>query len=377
MDRHRPDLVVLALMLNVGGAERHMLRIIEAAKASRREVVVLTLIPGGVLEKPLEGLGIERIDIGKTGAFGTIKAVVGLVRFVFTHRPRVVYSVLSLPNVFSGILKLFSRSSRVYWGIRSSGLSHTSFSLKDWIVAILERSLSKTADGIIYNSSKGLAYFAGKGFSNERSIVVRNGIDTSRFIFDPERGQKVKGVFGIPKGARVIGTIGRAEFNKGPDIFLRTCERIFTQYCDVWVLVVGRDWNNLLKDLRYGSGPLNLDRLCLVGEVLDVRDYYSAMDIFISASRNEGTQNSLLEAMSCERVCVVTDVGDSKNVVDNPFLVSADISIENLSNCVKNALELSNNERAVLGRSARERVIKQFSMEQEYKKLSQLFFETN
>ena len=374
VDRCRPDLAILALVLNVGGAERHMLRIAGAAKKAGRKVVVLTLVPGGELELVLEEQGIERVAIGKAGPFGFIKALVRLVCFVMTRRPKIIYSVLSLPNLAAGVLKLVARRTRVFWGIRSAALARPSFQPKEWLVEVLEKAFSPIPDGIIYNSTKGLGHFSSTGFSNKHSVVVRNGVDTSKFVFNLDSRKEIRGDLGIPEHALVIGTIGRAEFNKGPDIFLGVCEDILCRYTDIWVLVVGRNWEAFLEKARTESEGLSDCNFCIVSEALEVEGYYSAMDIFLSASRNEGTQNALLEAMSCERVCVVTDVGDARHVLGNPSLVCVDGDQKHLSACVSRVVSMSRDERNRTGKAARDRVVESFSLDYEYQMLSEIFY---
>ena len=368
------DLAIIVLVLNVGGAERHVLRMALAAKNAQHNVVVLRLVAGGALEQILEDSDVEQVDLGKVGPFGWLRALWRIALFIKQRQPKVLYSVLSVPNIFSLLAaRLFGRS-RVIWGIRSSKLTSPSFTPKIFLVDFLERKLSLFPDGVVFNSQSGLEYFRSKGFATKHGTVIHNGIDTGYFRFNPQARSRVRQSLGIPEKACVIGTVGRAEHNKGPDIFLKVGRRLLEKTENVYFLIVGRGWDKFLKESKIIAPLGESSRLLVVRETLEVREYYSAMDIFVSASRNEGTSNAILEAMSCRRVCVVTDAGDSRKMVGDPDLVSQVGDTENLARCIEDTSRMSDEKREEIANHGRQRVLENFSSEIEYWKLSEVLF---
>jgi glycosyltransferase involved in cell wall biosynthesis len=94
-----------------------------------------------------------------------------------------------------------------------------------------------------------------------------------------------------------------------------------------------------------------------------VASVYSALDVVSSTSRfGEGFSNSIAEAMACERVCVVTEVGDSGSVVAASGRVVAPRDTPALASAIKDLAGLSVRERAQLGRAARARIESMFSV---------------
>lgn len=374
MNRESVDLAIIVLVLNVGGAERHVLRMALAAKNAQRNVVVLKLVAGGALEQILEDSDVEQVDLGKVGPFGWLRALWRTALFIRQRQPKVLYSVLSVPNIFSLLMaRLFGRS-RVIWGIRSSKLTSPSFAPKIFLVDFLERKLSLFPDRVVFNSRSGLEYFRSKGFSTKHATVIHNGIDTGYFRFNPQARSRIRQSLGIPSEACVIGTVGRAEHNKGPDIFLEVGRRVLEQTENVYFLIVGRGWDKFLKESESIAPLGESGRLVVVRETLEVREYYSAMDIFVSASRNEGTSNAILEAMSCRRVCIVTDAGDSREMVGDPDLVSEVNDAKNLAYSIESIFQMNEVQREEIANRARQRVLGHFLSETEYRKISDVLF---
>ena len=57
------------------------------------------------------------------------------------------------------------------------------------------------------------------------------------------------------------------------------------------------------------------DRLTLLGRRGDMPEVYSAMDVFVLSSHDEGMSNAILEAMAMEKPVVATDVGGTGEVI--------------------------------------------------------------
>jgi glycosyltransferase involved in cell wall biosynthesis len=95
-----------------------------------------------------------------------------------------------------------------------------------------------------------------------------------------------------------------------------------------------------------------------------IEHVYGAMDIVTSCSTyGEGFSNVIGEAMACERICVATDVGDAKRILgDTGYVVPAGDAVA-LATAWMQALNLSNDERSIRGRAARERIVKHFALD--------------
>jgi glycosyltransferase involved in cell wall biosynthesis len=89
---------------------------------------------------------------------------------------------------------------------------------------------------------------------------------------------------------------------------------------------------------------------------------YNALDILASCSVSEGFSNVIAEAMACGLPCVVTDVGDSAMIVGSPSQVVSPGRPEELKAAWTRLLELSPGPRARIAQSARERIVREYSV---------------
>ncbi|PJE95754.1 glycosyl transferase [Streptomyces carminius] len=99
------------------------------------------------------------------------------------------------------------------------------------------------------------------------------------------------------------------------------------------------------------------------GRVEDIRDAYAAGNVVMLSSVSEGFPFTLIEAMSCGRATVSTDVGGVREAVGETGLV---VPPRDPAAMARAALRLLNDpaERARMGEGARLRVIEQFTLRQ-------------
>jgi glycosyltransferase involved in cell wall biosynthesis len=105
------------------------------------------------------------------------------------------------------------------------------------------------------------------------------------------------------------------------------------------------------------------DAVTFEGRVDDIRDAYAAGNVVMLSSISEGFPFTLIEAMSCGRATVSTDVGGVREAVGDSGLVVPPREPEAMAGA---ALELLRDprRRAAMGEAARLRVIEQFTLRQ-------------
>lgn len=112
----------------------------------------------------------------------------------------------------------------------------------------------------------------------------------------------------------IVGTVGSFTVSKSPDVYIKVARRVLDQNSNVRFLHVGN--GPLRERVQQISQELNVEPYVLfLGSRSDVPDILRALDIFTLTSSNEGTPNVVMEAMATALPCVVTDIGDCKDLV--------------------------------------------------------------
>ena len=143
--------------------------------------------------------------------------------------------------------------------------------------------------------------------------VIPHGVDTRRFA--PVSASKPcarRYNFG---GKRVVGQVGNIRRSKGSDVFVRALCRVLPSFPDVVGVVAGR-W--LVKDapLRWRLQRMThragiAERVLWLGQTSyeAMPSLLRSLDLYVSASLEEGFGMATLEALSCGTPIVVTPRG--------------------------------------------------------------------
>lgn len=351
----------LTRSLDPGGAERQLTLLANGLAAQGHEILVITFYSGGALERELCLDKVTLVSLNKTGRWDVIGFLIRLLRTLSSHQPQIVHGYLTISNILALSAYFIQNSVKVVWGVRASNMD---LSYYDWTARLtyrLECRLARFADLIISNSKAGWEYATANGFPERNFLVIPNGVDTNRFRYDKDHRARFRQQWGLTDKSIVIGTVARLDPIKGYESFLRAASLILAMRDDVTFVCVGSgevDYANQLVEL---AGELALtDRIRWLGSDLDVSQVYSAFDIFTSVSISEGFSNVIVEAMSCELCCAVTDVGDSRLIIgENGVLITSSEPIR-IAESWQQAVELKN----TLPRSnIRDRIVHNFSIE--------------
>lgn len=177
--------------------------------------------------------------------------------------------------------------------------------------------------------------------------LIPNGIDVTQWRPDTGARQETREALGIPAEAFVVGSVGRLVRVKGYDRLLAACAAVSDQRSVVsdshanervqqggWphLLLVGDGVERGMLERQADSLGIK-SRVRFVGDQADVRPFMTAMDLFVLPSRSEGLSVALLEAMAVRVPVAVTDVGESRTVVQG----GADASTGNDTNSTATA----------------------------------------
>ena len=153
-----------------------------------------------------------------------------------------------------------------------------------------------------------------RGFDGNRVFSVYNTIDFSRELSYCSKYEFL-GRYNIDhEGKTLVGIIGRFDYVKGHDIFLRAVAKVLKQRDDVLFLMAGEGSEE--PTLRALATELGIaDKVIFTGFVTDIFSFINAIDINVCASRSESFPYMLLEGALMKKPTVSTDVGGISDMI--------------------------------------------------------------
>ena len=309
----RLNIILFIRSLGIGGAERQLL-ILAKGLAERHDVTVMTFYDDQQYEfTDEENTPYRYVTLNKRGRWDTVGFLLRFIKELKRINPDVIYTFMNTASVFGLLVKLFGLDVLVVWGVRSSNVNLALYGLVPRLFRWLECRLSVLADKVISNSYAGRDEAIKSGFADKQFLVIPNGIDANRFVYNEKSRVSIRKKYSIPQEEIVIGIVARHDPMKGIEYFLEAARIHLSDYPNTIFILIGDGDISYSNCLKLMAKDLKVDNnIRWVGKTSDVTPFYSAMDIYTSSSVfGEGFSNTIGEAMSCQLPVVVTDVGDA------------------------------------------------------------------
>ena len=140
------------------------------------------------------------------------------------------------------------------------------------------------------------------------ALIIPNGIDFKRETYsDLFEAQTIRESISAKYGDVFLCVfIGRFVHRKGVKDLLTVADALVKSgHENILFLMVGD--SALQRDAEL-TDNINIKNVIVVGKKENVFPYLLAADVFVSPSYNEGLPNTVLEALSCGRHCVLSDI---------------------------------------------------------------------
>ena len=177
----------------------------------------------------------------------------------------------------------------------------------------IERYLARRTDIFLAVGGAVAAEAVRRGIAvPERIRVINPAIEPSAGPAGPAARAAARGRLGVPVGCRVVGTVGRADYQKAPETFVDAIAGLDRD--DVYAVWIGDGPMRQEMETRAARRGLEGRFLC-AGHRDDVPDLLPGLDVFAMASRYEGLPCAVAEAMAVGLPVVATAVNAVPDVV--------------------------------------------------------------
>jgi len=302
----------------------HRRSLARAAGDAGADVVVVTRV--GRHGDDIRGEGLRLYDLrwrrGARNLLGELRALARLVRIYRSERPDLVHHVGIKSALYGGIAARAAGVRRQVHTLAGFGYVQTSAHWRArWMRGVARWCFRHLLDGrdarlVVQNPDDQREVVDGRWFTPQRVILIRgSGVDVSRFAVAPE-----------PEGDITVSLAGRLVRSKGVYELAEASRLLAGRGCRVRVRLVGEpdpenpetvDEFTLRRWVKEGTVEWE-------GWEDDMPGVWSSTNIAVLPSYREGLPKTLLEAASCGRALVASDVPGCREIVrhdENGLLV--------------------------------------------------------
>lgn len=300
-------------------------------------------------------LGIQRKRNVPAGAF-KLRKIIKIVK------PHVVQTWLYHSDLIGYIAGKLAGAPAVAWNIRCSDMGDSYYRGKGGILVHLLAFLSSRPDAIVVNSRSGKEFHEGLGYRSKHWNVIPNGFDLEQFYPNTAARHRVRQQLGVPESTPLIGLVARFDPSKGHRTFIQAAAILAKTHPTCRFVLVGAGCEPGNFNLTSMIPDSIRDRFFLIGYRRDVAALNCAFDVASCTSIFEAFPNVVGEAMACASPCVVTDVGDCREIVGDAGRVVPPNDAVAMAAAWKSLIDGGAGLRRILGEAGRRRVSERYAL---------------
>jgi len=295
--------------LEIGGAEKQLLKLVRDINRERFTPVVIAL-RSGTMREEFEKV-VKVIIAGKKWKIDPL-FLLRLTDILKREKPDILHTFMFTSNTWGRIAGILSGVSVILASERCVDI------WKKWYHRLIDRILLKFTYKVICNSNAVKNFYQKTERIPENKLsVVYNGVDLSEFQkINPDKT-------GIEKKGGLIGAGGRFTQQKGFINLLMAVPEILKILPDTKFVLVGD--GPLRKSFEeFTKNHTISDSVIFTGYRKDILSIFSLCDIIVVPSLFEGMPNIVLEAMALKKPVIGTDIPEIAELIEdgqNGFLV--------------------------------------------------------
>ena len=347
--------------LLLGGAESVLVEVASRGQRDGHTNLVISLTDDQPLGERLRSAGISVTALTMRPNRPDPRAILRLAKIIRAEKPDLIQTWMYHGDLLGSVASLFAGRPPLVWGIHHTAADPATLNPRTYQILKLNARLSHSIPTrIICCAESAKTSHIEVGYRADRMTVIPNGVDVNRFKANPIARAELRAELGLSENDFLIGLCARFHPTKDHATFIKAASNI----PDARFLLCGRDVTEANSTLMKMIDEAGIRSHChLLGPRSDMPRVYSALDMLVSSSRSEAFPLTITEAMACGLPCVVTDVGDSEQIVGETGRIVRAGDFHALAAGVASVRSLSAESFRQLGALARERVEKLYNLD--------------
>ena len=307
-----------------------------------------------------EGFKFLNISMAQKGInpFTDIKTIISYYKILKELKPDLVVNYTIKPNIYCSIAAKKLNIS-VINNIEGLGYLFVNKNIITKLAIYMYKFSQKFAKKILFLNNDDMFVF-----TNEYKIIKKNkaellpssGIDSDKFS-PVYKDIKPRDKFTFILVSRLLYDKGITEYVEAASRLINSTDKVEFQLLGFLESLNPKAIPKSKIDEWVKNGMINY-----LGETNDVRSFLSKVDCKVLPSYREGIPKSLLEAGAMEIPIITTDTVGCKEVVENGYngFLCKVKDTNDLVDKMKKMIRLSNEERELMGKRSREKIIREF-----------------
>ncbi len=289
------NILQIIFSIEKGGAETYLYNVIDNLK---EDVNFFVICNHKGSNHPKIEEKCKNVEIIKMKNVFDIKAAKKIAAYCKTNDIDIIQTHFLRENYIGILSKIFNPKVKVIW------TAHLMAENKG-IIRFFNKIFSKFVDKIVCVSEAVEDSLIKEGISSNKTKVIYNGVDTNYFV--PMEGT-LREQLSINSDTLVLTTVSRFNKAKGHDFLIEGLKELERHISDFKVLLAGVGEEQDFIEQKVKKYGLE-EQIIFLGYREDIPQILSAADIYVSPSESEAISFSIIEALSCCRPVVATEVG--------------------------------------------------------------------
>jgi len=203
--------------------------------------------------------------------------------------------------------------------------------------------------------------------------VIRTGTDPN--YYRPLKDVSLRERYGFSSSDLIVLTLCQLIDRKGVDDVMMAVRHLAERHRTMKMIVAGD--GPIKPKLMKMASDLGLNEIMHFTGLVDEktkRDLFNVTNAYVLASYAEGLPFSLLEAMSCECICIASNVGDVPRVIRdsiNGFMITPG-DHKRLAKRIEFAINLPDSAISAIGKRARQTIVERYNFQKSIKRMIEL-----
>lgn len=349
--------------LITGGTQRRLIELITFLKQNSNHELAVVITEEEVHFNSIVESGIQVTLIKRNGVKYDPRLFLEFAKYCKSFKPDIIHTWGIMTTTYAVPAKFIYKAKLISNIINDSNKVFKILSLKNFFfkIDIL------FSDLILANSKAGISVY---NVTSQKAKIIYNGVNLNRFQQEYNI-EKIRNRLGV-KTKYIAMMVASFSKYKDYDLFVDIARKMMAERTDLTFVGVGDgpELNRIQKRVE----DEEVHNVLLIGSQVHVEELLAASDFGLLCTFSEGISNSIIEYMAMGKPAISTDMtgGTKELIVDGKTGYCVERNADKVIALI-NALLNDKTLRDEMGKSGKERIFSQFSIERFGKEMMELY----